>query len=115
MPRDCHGRTLNDLQGLLVDRARSEASRISASIDTQAVAVRSKMVYEGLEASLEGDEWKSQIPGKPLLGQFATAAGIQSVRAKNLYIRSALESSSSPFEEIVGIIEHFATQRMSSG
>ena len=71
---------------------------------------RTADVFRRLLESLEDDtpEWRMQIPGKPLLGKLAAAAGVHPSRARNLYLRAAQQANPSPFQEVLDIFQHFA-------
>ena len=66
--------------------------------------------HDALVQSIEADDdqWKSLVPGKPLLAKFASAAGVQGGRMKNLYLRAAHDQDPNPFSEIHGIFSGFS-------
>ena len=92
MPKDCHGRSLDDVVvGLLTAKAKAERTRIGGVLDDDQVRSAATDYYEALVHSIEADDdrWKGLVPGKPLLAQFASAAGVQGGRMKNLYLSAA--------------------------
>jgi hypothetical protein len=63
-------------------------------------------INHSLDADDEG--WKHDIPGKPLLASFASAARLDVGRLKTLYLQHATRQPVSPFAEIVAIFEDFS-------
>lgn len=110
MPKDCHDKSLADVQQLLVDVAKKETVRLGSTLDAKEVTSRAADYYNQLTKSLDDDSevWKSLIPGKPLVSRFAAAAGLHASRAKSLYIRRAHEVTENPFQEILDIFEEFS-------
>lgn len=110
MPKACHGRTLNDLVDLLTDRGASEQSRVEAVLDGSRISTAATEYHESLMQSIEADDdqWKALVPGKPLLAQFAGAAGVHGGRMKNLYLSVAGDQDTNPFSEIDGIFSAFS-------
>jgi AAA domain, putative AbiEii toxin, Type IV TA system len=111
MPKDCHGKTLAEVQDLLAARVAAETQRINTALDPTGIRDRAQTVFDELQASLDNDTnaWQTRIPGKPLLSRFSAGAGLKLSRAKNLYIGAASHADPSPFAEIVDLFEHFAT------
>ena len=110
MPSGCHGKTLPDLQQLLVQEVSKERSRAASALDDVTANAMAAEYFGKLTASLDQDteEWKNLIPGKALLGMFAGQATLQLSRAKTLYLNAGLESKHRPFAEILDRFEHFA-------
>ena len=59
-----------------------------------------RSTYEELQHSLQGDEWKIKIPGKPKLAVFAASANIPLGRLKSLYISKNPAEKRGAFDEI---------------
>lgn len=110
MPKNCHDKSLGDVQQLLVDVAETETKRLGSALDPGEVTSRAAEYYNRLTTSLDddSDEWKALIPGKPLVNRFAGAAGLHVSRAKTLYIRRAHDAPLNPFQEILDIFEEFS-------
>jgi ABC-type lipoprotein export system ATPase subunit len=111
MPKDCHGRSLDDVVDLLSGRSREEQQRTSQCLDAAQIAALATEYHEALLQSIDTDteEWKHIVPGKPLLRMFASAAGVHAGRIKNLYVTAALEQPAGrPFAEIDDIFRAFA-------
>jgi len=110
MPKDCHGKTLDEVKGLILSELSEDKLRIDNLLTESTVGASTIDYFNRLTKSLDDDtdEWKALIPGKPLLGRFASAAGINASRAKTMYINAAQDSGRQPFAEILDIFEHFA-------
>ena len=110
MPSGCDGKTLAELQGLLVDRAQPEADRVHKALQADLIRARTRAVFEALADSIETDTpfWVQNIPGKPLVNMFAGATGLQVAHAKNLYLAAARRMTVSPFADVEAIFADFA-------
>jgi hypothetical protein len=110
MPKGCHGRSLDEVIDLLTAGATNERSRIETVLDESRIRSAATKYHETLLASIDDDteDWKSLVPGKSLLAQFASAAGVQRGRMKNLYLSAAREQESDPFVEIDRIFAAFS-------
>lgn len=110
MPADCHGKDADQLTALIRNQASSETGRVAATLDPETIRANIEAYFEGLSRSLanDTDDWKALIPGKPLLGQFASKAGVPMARAKLLYINAAEAAGRTPFQEIFEILTDFA-------
>lgn len=110
MPKDCHGKSQAEVQKLLLDEANREGSRLRDALDPSRVSQEVDTYYGRLEASLDADtdEWKTLIPGKPLLGRFASRAGFDPGRARTMYINAARRAAMDPFAEVREIFATFA-------
>ncbi len=107
MPKDCHGKSVSETQELFRSAATDELSRVTAVLDGDAVRREVEDTYSRLETAIsdDTDEWKMLIPGKPVLGAFASGAGLSAARAKSLYITQAAAGSHEPFKEIVELFD----------
>lgn len=113
MPKDCHGKTLAELQDLLVTKVQRERARVEQCLGKADLQSWMEEYFAELTTSLgkDSDKWKALIPGKPLLGIFANRVGLNISRVKTLYLNTALDSDRQPFAEIVAIFEHFAKSK----
>lgn len=64
--------------------------------------------FAAATASLTDGSWRARVPGKQVLAGFAGRAGLQSGRAKTIYLATALDHPRAPFEEILSIFEYMA-------
>lgn len=112
MPENCHGKTDDELTQLLGAEVIAEGQRIEAITNIEEIKKEVQEYFEKLRASLaaDSDVWKELIPGRPLLGQFSSVAGLPGHRAKSLYLATALELDPGPFAEIREIFASFAAQ-----
>ena len=110
MPKDCHGKNLKEIQELVEERASAERGRISDVLDASQVRLAVETAFNALVESLESDSeaWKAAIPGRPLLGAFASKANVNVSRAKSMFLNAAV-GALDPFAEVAAIFDAFAT------
>lgn len=113
MPKDCHGKGPDEIVELLTREAADEVKRIGNTLDRAKITEAAQQHYTALRTSIETDtdEWQSLIPGKPLLGQFARAAGLDPARAKTAYINAVAKLGAPTFKDITDIFEYFSTTK----
>jgi ABC-type cobalamin/Fe3+-siderophores transport system ATPase subunit len=107
MPKDCHGKSVEETQNLFLGAATGELDRVREVLDGDAVRQEVEDAYVKLETAIstDSDNWKALIPGKQVLATFARRAGLSPSRAKAMYVSAAEQSSRNPFEEIVTIFD----------
>jgi hypothetical protein len=117
MPKECHGKPLNDLLGLVADRVSSELDRVRQRLDLAALHAAASKRFQLLQDSIDHDteDWKILSPGKSLLGQFANHAKLAVGRAKTLYIRHSKDASVDPFSEVLAIFRDFSQGCLTGG
>jgi energy-coupling factor transporter ATP-binding protein EcfA2 len=110
MPKDCQRKSLLELQPLLLAEVEREKARLEQCLDQESIKSSMSEYFERLTRSLDDDseDWKALIPGKPLLGMFATRIGLDQSKAKMLYLNAGLTSDRRPFAEIEEIFKDFA-------
>lgn len=110
MPKACHGRSLDELVDLLAAKATTEKSRIESVLEDARIRSAATLYHNTLLRSIDADTdyWKNLVPGKSRLAQFASSAGVQHGRMKNLYLHAARDQDPSPFVEIDGIFAAFS-------
>jgi hypothetical protein len=110
MPKGCDNISTEELKKLLRLKSAEESSRVSESVEDIRVSEYVQSLASKVEQSLETgtEDWKSIIPGKPILSKFAGAANISVDRLKRSYISKASSISPSPFQEIMDIFESFS-------
>jgi hypothetical protein len=110
MPSGCHDKSLEELQGLIQTQVANELTRIQGKLDSSAVRQLTSDYHDRLIRSLENDtdEWKSLVPGKPLLASFFPTTGLKAPQAKTLYVNVGLESGREPFADVIQIFQAFA-------
>ncbi|MFI7588349.1 AAA family ATPase [Spongisporangium articulatum] len=109
MPKNAHNKTVNETVSLILERAQNETARINDVLSDDKIQEHVARIYAQLERSLDsGEEWKRLIPGKPILGRFASQVGLTLGRAKNLYVREATRSNLGIFDEILDIFDTFS-------
>jgi predicted ATPase len=110
MAKDCHGISIDDLVRRLVTRVGEEQTRIASAVQPAAVESYARTMAKKLQDSLDQDtdDWKTLIPGKPLLNMFASRAKLDSARLKTAFIREAEKRPTNPFQEVIEIFSAFA-------
>lgn len=110
MPKACHGRTPDAIISLLIEKAASEWRRIADILEEGRIRSIATEYHNKLIGSIDrdDDDWKDLVPGKTLLAQFASAAGVQGGRMKNLYLSAARDQDPGPFSEIDTIFAAFS-------
>lgn len=112
MPKNCHGKNVQELTDLFNSRARSEATRLRTTLDPQALDKLVREKFSEITASLDSasdKSWMTAMPGRPILNKFAAEAQLNTARAKRLYIAGATGAAlSDPFDDIRKIFRSFA-------
>lgn len=103
--------SLDELTRLILDRVDSEGQRVSAGLRNTNIQDLIESEHTRLSKSIEQDDvvWREDLPGRPILHKFASAAGIQSGRLKQLYLGAA--NVDADFSDIVAIFEKFRDGR----
>ncbi|MGD9116727.1 MAG: AAA family ATPase [Dehalococcoidia bacterium] len=111
MPKDCHGKSNEQLKNLICSKATTEETRISQTIDNDKIAKFIDNTMERIENSIEEDtdDWKKLIPGKSILSTFSSKANLQVGMLKRAYIAEAMKSDPNPFSEIFQIFARFSS------
>lgn len=109
MPSGAHNMNEAGLAQAMKIAAVSELARVSGALEPTAAEQLVLQTYARLTALLdvEGDDWKIDFPGKPILAAFSGKAKIPEGRLKALYLAKAELASASPFAEIVEIFKLF--------
>ncbi len=111
MPKDCHGKSVDELTHLVNERAVAESARLSVTLDAEALKSQVREKFSEIATSLDSDNddtWKLTIPGRPILGKLAGRLQLNVARAKRLYIAASVRAESDPFDEIRHIFRVFA-------
>lgn len=110
MPRGCDGRSGEELAALFASRALEELTRLQGALKADVVRAMAAEEHGRLEAALaaDGDEWKSLIPGRPVLHAFAASAKLDQTRLKTLYIKAARGVEPDAFAEVKAIFADFS-------
>ena len=111
MPKDCHGKSVDELTHLVNERAVDESARLSVTLDAEALKSQVREKFSEIVTSLDSDNddtWRITIPGRPMLGKLAGRLQLNVARAKRLYIAASVRAESDPFDEIRHIFRAFA-------
>jgi hypothetical protein len=112
MPRNCHGRSSDELVQLVIEKTSLERDRATAELATEQVERVVREEYDQITALLDNDdpEWRRIVPGKPVLSAFVGRAQVKLGHGKTLYLAAAHGRDPNPFADLVEIFEHFAAQ-----
>ena len=108
MPKGAsEAKTAAELITLVESRLLDEAARIQAGLDGSETSRMIKQEFERLSAAVSNDDpiWRADLPGRVILHKFASAAGIQNGRLKQLYLGEA--NTNEAFADIVDIFQYF--------
>jgi len=111
MPKDCHGKTVDQLVALLQGAGTAETIRIQAALDQGLIEKETRDFFSSLAGSIvaDTDDWKISLPAKALVARFARKAGLDPSRAKTLYINTAISTGAPVFDDITAIFAAFAS------
>ena len=108
MPKGCDKKSVAELTNLIKNKIRMEKSRVTAGLTPEDIDASVQERYESLKTMLGGNDWKNEIPGKPVLREFCNKTNLDFARVRTLYVRKAPEAERNPFSEIIEIFRHFA-------
>lgn len=100
-------KSMDELSELMSRKLNSEKERVANGLDEAFVRSLVSSEYARLTNSVDGqnDAWLCDLPGRTILHKFASAAGIQPGRLKQLYLACA--NPDVIFADIVSIFETF--------
>jgi len=109
MPKDCVGKTTNQLVAMLTEKAQSERERMEAALLTEEIEKYTRHVATAIEQSLhqDNDDWKAMVPGKQVLSLFARKANLDAGRLKTMYIKRSESRTPNPFQDVIDIFAKF--------
>jgi energy-coupling factor transporter ATP-binding protein EcfA2 len=109
MAKGCDEASLVELLKLLESKRDSEISRCLSSLEQAEVEAVCRREYQTIDEALnrDHDDWKSLIPGRPILKRFASDMRQDYATLKRLYIRAAKTAQPNPFGEIEQIFSSF--------
>ncbi len=109
MPKDCHGKSADELSQLITNRASDEKARVDQCLDSTIIQEYVLKTTAHIEKSLDEntDEWKTLVPGRQVIAILASKAKLDVGRPKLLYLREAETHTPYPFDEIVDVFARF--------
>lgn len=117
MPKGSHGKSVDELAGLMISKAAEESARAQSALKGDEVEQMVRHVFSDLSGALQdpSDTWKSVIPGKQILSQFAGAASMDIARFKLAYLRNVDQYNLPVFDELISIFAHFSSVSIAVG
>lgn len=100
MPKGCSNISAEELATAIGALINSEQARVLDAMNRDQADTLVRHTYTHLEKSLESSDWKSVLPGKPVLASFASLANIPLGRLKSLYISRNAALGLNTFDEI---------------
>ena len=108
MPKGCHTMGDQQLADALKLRATEERGRFTSQVDAELVRSRSLVLFKEFSDAVKSGDWKSILPGRPILSEFAKRSGLDQARLKTSYIRLAGSRVGGPFTDLINIFGSFA-------
>jgi ABC-type cobalamin/Fe3+-siderophores transport system ATPase subunit len=102
--------SVDELKTKLLPVLGREGNRIAEHLDPAAVASEVESRWQELESSLANGTWKLLFPGKIILGQFASQAGLKVGMLRSGYIAAARTRDFAPFADIVDIMTSWSDE-----
>lgn len=111
MPKGSHGKTVDDLAGLMTLKASEESARAQSALKADEIEHHVRHVFKQLSDALQdpSETWKSVIPGKQILSQFAATAGMDIGRFKIAYLGKVAKYNSPIFDEVIAMFADFSS------
>ena len=111
MPKGSRGKPIDDLAALMISKAMEESARAQSALKVDEIERMVRHGFNGLSGALQdpSDTWKSVIPGKQILSQFAAVAGMDIARFKLAYLRKVAQHNLSVFDEVISIFADFSS------
>lgn len=111
MPKGSHSKTVDDLSSLMTLKASEESVRAQSALKDDEVERLVRHVFKQLSDALQdpSEAWKSVIPGKQILSQFAAAAGMEISRFKIAYLGKVAKCNSPIFDEVILMFTDFSS------
>jgi len=96
-----------ELAQLFIAKLKAEADRLAEGLDAEWIKRMVNEEHGRLTKALADDSpaWMNDLPGRPLLGKFSGAVGIQVGRLKQMYLAAAEKSI--VFADVFNIFEGF--------
>lgn len=112
MLKGAHEMSLEDVISHLQSSAATEEIRVRSALAPREIEQMARVYGKKLESSLDADDdgWKAEVPGKPVLANFARRAQLHVSRARKLYLDASRDLQPGPFHEVLAIFESFATR-----
>jgi predicted ATPase len=107
MPKSCHSKTKEDVEQMILDKAKVEFDRVTVSMSDDSIKTNVEEINTKILESFENEDWKNIIPGRPILNHFASKAKLPIGRAKKLYINYVLENEKDTFDDIIEVFKVF--------
>ncbi len=108
MPKGAsEAKTADELADLMTTKLKAEKERVEGGLDETLLRSLVEQEFSRLQESIaiDSEVWRRDLPGRVILHKFASAAGIQPGRLKQLYLVNS--DTDTTFADIIGIFEEF--------
>ena len=108
MPKGAtEAKNVDELVALMSAKLSAEQKRVTDGLDDTLLRSLVQSEHARLTKSIDHDDdvWRRDLPGRTILHKFASAAGIQAGRLKQLYLAHAEQDTT--FAEVIAIFEQF--------
>ena len=111
MPKGTDNLSIEQLVKAIGAVAGQENKRCQEVLGEPALSDAIRLEYSNLQRSLENDDelWKTLIPGKRILKNFAREVSQDYGTMKRIFIGTAKQVANNPFQEIYEIFSSFAS------
>ena len=107
MPKGLERQSVDELIRAFEERIEAEQSRIQSALVITKIETLIRDTYETMINACSSEEWRSIIPGKPILSRFAKKANLELGRLKLGYLNAVEENSMNCFQDIIEIFSAF--------
>lgn len=110
MPKAIHDMHVDALARAISERVDNERQRLHAELDGASIDAMARGVFAKLQGYLQdaSETWKTEIPGKPILGRLAAVSGLELGRFKTLYLATAEREGLPVFQDVISIFQEFS-------
>jgi hypothetical protein len=108
MPKGAaEAKDVGSLVALIKAKTSAELARVQGGLNEAEIERLTRDEFARLENAVKKDDpiWLSDLPGRPILNKFASLAGLQPGRLKQLFLANA--EPDKHFGEIISIFESF--------
>lgn len=107
MPKGCHTMSQEKLIAAITEKVAAERSRVAMAVDDSQVVERTGRLFRDFSDSISSGDWRTLLPGRPILAEFASRTRLDLTRIKTSYIRLAAGKDDGPFSDIFQIFGSF--------
>jgi ABC-type lipoprotein export system ATPase subunit len=107
MPKGSHTMSQDQLIDAIKAKATAERGRLTKSVEEAIVGERTATLFKEFKDSVKTGLWRTLLPGRLILAEFANRTALDQARIKTSYIRIAGRKEKGPFADIIAIFWSF--------